>query len=176
MKRALIVVDMQVDFITGALGFDGAQSVKDHVVRHIEAARTKGRDVIFTMDTHGEDYETTVEGRHLPVKHCIKGTKGHALHPEIAAIKRGGDTVIEKPTFPASGLLEHLQNIGYTDVTLVGLVSHICVISNAIITKAALPNAAIRVDARATGGPDASMHEQSLNIMENLHIDIINRS
>ncbi len=176
MKRALVVVDMQNDFITGALGFEGAKQVKENVLEKIQAYKAREDTVFYTMDTHDEGYLDSVEGKHLPVKHCIKGTWGQQIDADIAETIGDFDPVLEKPTFPSSGLLDYLRSGEYDTIELVGLVSHICVISNAVIAKAGAPNARIMVDARATDGPDQTLHNKALDVMENLHIEITNRS
>lgn len=173
MKKALIVVDMQVDFVNGALGFDGAETVIPVIQKKIQAARKDKTAIIFTMDTHGEDYLETVEGKHLPVPHVIEGTKGHELVPEINQLKQVEDPVFIKPTFPSLALGNYLQEQGFEEVELCGLVSSMCVFSNAIIAKAALPNAKIIVDAKATTTFDHAYQAKTLDMLTHLHIDVI---
>lgn len=173
MKKALIVVDMQVDFVSGALGFEGAESVIPVIAKKIKAARKNNNAVIFTMDTHGDDYLATEEGKHLPVPHVIEGTPGHELVPEIEALKEVGDPVFIKPTFPSLALGNYLQEHAFDAVELCGLVSSMCVFSNAIIAKAALPNARITVDATATTTFDEAYQTKTLEMLEHLHIDVI---
>jgi len=174
-RHCLIVVDMQNDFIDGALGFEGAKKVIPVIKEKIEHARKVGHSIYFTMDTHDETYLDKEEGIHLPVKHCIEGTKGHELTPEIGALKKEEDKVFVKHTFPSLDLGNTLAKEGFDSVELVGLVSNICVISNAVIAKAALPDAHITVDAEATAGPDKTLNEKALDILENLHIQIKHR-
>ena len=174
-KHCLIVVDMQNDFIDGALGFEGAEKIVTSASEKIKEARKAGHTIYFTMDTHEDNYLDREEGKHLPVKHCIEGTKGHALHPKIESLKTDEDTVFTKHTFPSLDLGNTLRQKGFDSVELAGLVSNICVISNAVIAKAALPNAQINVDAKATAGPDEVLHEKALDILENLHVQINNR-
>lgn len=166
---------MQNDFIDGALGFEGAESIVFACVEKIKQARKAGHAIYFTMDTHDEAYLEKEEGKNLPVEHCIEGTKGHELHPEIKALKKDEDKVFTKHTFPSLDLGNTLENEAFDSVELIGLVSNICVISNAVIAKAALPNARITVDANATSGPDVALHKKALDILENLHIQIKNR-
>lgn len=173
MKRALIVVDMQVDFVSGALGFEGADRVIPVIQKKIETARKAGDAILFTMDTHGPDYLDTVEGSHLPIAHVIEGTSGHDLVPEIASLKHESDPVFKKPTFPSLKLGNYLQEKGFDEVELCGLVSSMCVFSNAIITKAALPNAKIMVDSRATTTFDDAYHQKTLDMLTHLHVDVI---
>ena len=175
-NACLIVVDYQNDFVDGALGFEEAEAIGPTIREKIQTYHEAGQAVIFTMDTHYDDYLETEEGENLPVEHCIKGTKGHALHPHVADEKTTQDRVFEKHTFPSLDLGNHLKSESFDEVELVGLVSNICVISNAVIAKAALPDAKIIVDAAATGGPDKDLHDKTLDVMEGLHIHVTNRS
>ncbi len=176
MKKCLIVVDMQNDFIDGALGFDEANQVITPIKDKIQTVRQEKGEVIFTQDTHDASYLQSVEGNHLPVEHCIEGTKGHALHPEIEALREESDQVFIKHTFPSLALGDYLKDKYFDTIEICGLVSNICVLSNAVIAKAALPNTRIIVDANATKSFDVTLNDQSLNIMEALHIEIKNRS
>lgn len=175
MKKCLIVVDFQNDFIDGALGFEGAVTIKDRIQMKIKAYHDHGDDVIFTMDTHDENYLETEEGQNLPVIHCVAGTPGHALENSVRAMVDAKDTIFKKPTFPSLELGDYLRTKNYQVIELCGLVSNICVISNAVIAKSALPNAHIVVDALATASFDAALHEKALDVMEGLHIEVKNR-
>ncbi len=174
-KKCLIVVDMQNDFIDGALGFPKAKTIVPVVQEKIRAYRKEEHDVIYTLDTHDEDYLETEEGKNLPVEHCIKGTKGHELAPGIREVKRADERIFEKTTFPSLALGNHLEAKRYEEIELCGLVSNICVLANAVIAKAALPDAHIFIDARATASPDEDIHEKALAVMEGLHIKIENK-
>ena len=134
-----------------------------------------GDDVAFTLDTHGENYLTTQEGKHLPVPHCLRGSEGWTLYGETGKSRRQADPALEKPAFPSLELGTWLREKGYDRVELVGLVSYICVLSNAVIAKAALPEAEIVVDAACTAGPDLTLHEKALDLMETLQIAVTNR-
>ena len=175
MKELLIVVDYQKDFVDGALGFDGAEALDGPIARRIAQVRAGGGDVIFTMDTHGADYLSTMEGRKLPVVHCVKDTAGWQLYGQVGAALRPGDPVFEKETFPSLDLADWLRERDYDAVELCGLVSHICVLSNAVMVKAALPNAAITVDARLTASYDPDLHQKALDVLEGIHIAVVNR-
>ena len=176
MKKLLLVVDYQKDFVDGALGFPGAEKLDGPIAQKIAAYHAAGNDVAFTLDTHGEDYFSTQEGRKLPITHCIRGTDGWELYGETGKARKPGDKVIEKPAFPSLELGNWLKDKGYEQIELVGLVSYICVISNAIVAKAALPEAEIIVDAACTGGPDGELHKKCLDLMEQgLQITVINR-
>lgn len=175
MKKILIVVDYQNDFISGSLGFDGADGICDRIAEKIARYRESGGEVLFTYDTHGADYLSTAEGRALPVPHCIRGTEGWELHPRIEAMRREGDRCILKPSFGSAELLDTLRAGAYDAVELVGLVTNICVISNAILAKAALPEAEITVDAACVGSGDKKLEEEALDVMEGLQIGVKNR-
>lgn len=166
MKKLLLVVDYQKDFVDGALGFPGAEKLDAPIAAKIAERRAQGWDVAFTLDTHGENYPDTQEGRKLPVPHCLRKSGGWALYGETAKARREGDAVVEKPAFPSLELGNLLREKGYDQVELVGLVSYICVISNAVVVKAALPEAEVVVDAACTAGPDPELHEKALDVME----------
>ncbi|MCF7923654.1 MAG: cysteine hydrolase [Candidatus Izimaplasma sp.] len=174
MKKCLVVVDFQNDFIDGALGFPEAISIKDPIIDKVKLAREENVDVIFTQDTHKDDYLETEEGKNLPVKHCVKGTNGHELHPEVKLLVRKEDKIFEKDTFPSIELGNYLKTKEYEEIELCGLVSNICVIGNAIITKSALPNAHIVVDALATDSADKDLHKKALDVMKGIHIEVLN--
>lgn len=175
MKELLIVVDYQKDFVDGALGFAGAEALDGPIAGRIAAVRSGGGDVIFTMDTHGADYADTMEGKKLPVAHCLKDTPGWQLYGQVGASLLPGDPVFEKETFPSLDLADWLRERDYDAVELCGLVSHICVLSNAVMVKAALPNAAITVDARLTASYDPDLHQKALDVLEGIHITVTNR-
>ena len=147
MKKLLIVVDYQNDFVIGSLGFPGAAKLEARISEKIRAYRQNGDEVAFTMDTHTHGYENTQEGRMLPVAHCIEGSPGWELY----------------------GVIKEQ----YASVELAGLVSNICVISNAVLVKTALPNTPIYIDANAIGSNDAVLHQKALDIMANLQCIIL---
>ena len=175
MKKLLLVIDFQRDFVDGALGFPGAEALDGPIARKIAQYRSAGDDVAFTLDTHGEDYLSTQEGRRLPIPHCLRGTPGWELYGETGQAHRDEDLIIEKSAFPSLELGDLLREKGYGQVELVGLVSYICVLSNAIMVKAALPEAEILIDAACTGAPDKALHQKGLDLMEALHMTVINR-
>jgi len=174
-KKCLLVVDMQNDFIDGALGFSKAEEIVPVVREKILAHQKEGHDVIYTLDTHDEDYLETEEGKNLPVEHCVKGTKGHELHPDILAVRKADERVFEKTTFPSLALGNHLEHQDYEEIELCGLVSNICVLANAVIAKAALPDAKISIDSKATASFDDDIHEKALAVMAGLHVQIRNK-
>lgn len=176
MKKLLLVIDYQVDFVNGALGFPGAEALDGPIAQKIVQYHAAGNDVAFTLDTHGPNYLGTQEGRRLPVPHCLRESSGWELYGETGRARQMGDTVIEKPAFPSLELGGWLREQAYDQIELVGLVSYICVVSNAVIAKAALPEAEIVVDAACTGGPDPVLHEKALDLMEQgLQITVVNR-
>ena len=172
MKNILIVVDFQNDFVTGSLGFPKAAELEDAILRKIDACRRDGWDVAFTFDTHSENYSETQEGRKLPVPHCIRGTEGWQLYGRVAQCCRGTDAKFEKGSFGSLKLAEYLSGKGYETVELVGLVSNICVISNAILAKAALPEAEVIVDPACTACADEQLNREALDVMKGLQITI----
>ena len=176
MKTLLVVVDYQVDFVSGALGFEGASLIEDPICEAIFNQRQNGGEVCFTLDTHTESYLETQEGKNLPIIHCVKGTKGWALYGRVADLKRPQDQVFEKPGFGSSELMDFVKKGGYGKVTFVGLVSHICVLTNAILAKTALPEAEIEVDCACTASFDPALHERALDVMKGLQIKLINQN
>ena len=180
MKKLLIVVDYQKDFVDGSLGFAGAERLDPIIEQKIKDYEGEGHQVVYTLDTHHKDYMSTQEGRKLPIPHCIRGSEGWELYGRTGEHFSVESIRFEKPTFPSAMLLNWLlvqkeQGIEYQSVELCGLVSNICVLSNAVIAKAALPEAEILVDARATAGADLALHEKALDVMEGLQITVTNR-
>ena len=166
MKRALIVVDMQNDFIDGSLGTPEAQAIVPAVKAKLQSCRERGDEIIFTRDTHGEDYLSTPEGKKLPVVHCVQGTHGWELAP---GLWQQGETIIDKPTFGYTGW----ANMDFRQVELVGLCTDICVVSNALILKALFPAAEISVDASCCAGVTPESHQAALLTMKMCQIDLI---
>ncbi|NTW71312.1 MAG: cysteine hydrolase [Eubacteriaceae bacterium] len=175
MKKLLIVVDYQVDFVSGSLGFPKAVELELPICEKIEDYRKNGDDVIFTFDTHEVDYLLTQEGIKLPVEHCIKGTPGWELYGKVSHYLNESTMKFEKNTFGSLELANYLQKKEYKTVELAGIVSNICVISNAVLAKAALPEAKIIIDALCTASHDDVLHEKTLDVMEGLQMEVINR-
>jgi len=171
MKNLLIVVDMQNDFIDGSLGTKEAVAILPKVRETIEAF---DGTVIFTKDTHYENYLDTAEGKKLPVKHCIKGTEGHEIHASLLPFVKSEP--IEKRTFGSLTLSAFLQSENEKEpiesITLIGLCTDICVISNALICKATLPEVEIRVIASACAGVTPKSHENALSAMRMCQITV----
>jgi nicotinamidase-related amidase len=171
MKKALVVVDMQKDFISGALGTKEAEAVVDNVA---EVIRTFDGEVIFTRDTHTDKYLETQEGRNLPVSHCIKDSDGWQLDKKLASLRTEPVKIFDKPTFGSVALAEYLkENEELESVTLIGLCTDICVISNALLIKAFLPEAEIRVMENCCAGVTPKSHENALEAMKMCQIKIV---
>lgn len=173
MKRVLVVVDMQNDFISGALGSPEAEAI---VPKMCEKIRDFDGEVLYTRDTHGPDYLETQEGRKLPVPHCIKGTRGWELDPRVEALRKS--TPIDKPTFGSKALgdvlrARHVYDGKLDEVVLAGLCTDICVISNAVLLKAYLPETRIVVDASCCAGVTPESHETALRAMRACQIETI---
>lgn len=169
--RVLVVVDMQNDFIDGVLGTSEAMRIVSSVKSKIDGYLNSGDQVIFTQDTHSENYLDTQEGKNLPVKHCIKGTPGWDISLKLNTV---GCTIIEKNTFGSIALSEFLSELdSVQSIELVGLCTDICVISNAMIIKAKMPEVPISVDASCCAGVTNESHRIALAAMSACQIDII---
>ena len=170
MRRILIVIDMQIDFIDGALGTKEAVAIVPAVVRKIKSYPAD--DVYATRDTHPENYLDTQEGEYLPVRHCIKGTEGWQLCKEVAPLIPEGH-IFDKPTFGSVELAEAVRKMAAQEkleVELVGLCTDICVVSNALLLKAVLPEMKISVDASCCAGVTPQKHEAALETMRSCQI------
>lgn len=166
MKKTLIVVDMQNDFINMALGTPEAVAivpkVKEKICQYVE----RGDEIIFTRDTHFEDYLHTAEGRKLPVEHCIKGTKGWEI---VDGLYVEGCKIIDKPNFG----WPHWKEEQLEEVEIIGLCTDICVVSNALIIKATFPDASVKVDSNCCAGVTVDSHNAALKTMEMCQIDVV---
>ncbi len=172
----LIVIDMQNDFIDGALGTEEAVSIVPAVVDKI---RNFDGPVLYTRDTHGEDYLQTQEGENLPVPHCIKDSDGWQLQEEIRALAEDADAlIIDKPSFGSTELPEAVEKLAEKEpiesITIVGLCTDICVISNAMILKAFLPEVPIIIDASCCAGVTPQSHKNALEAMQSCQMKIEN--
>lgn len=184
MKKILIVVDMQNDFITGTLGTQEAQKIVSRVTQKIQRYQKNHDKVYFTKDTHTPDYLNTQEGKNLPVEHCIKNTYGWELHDEIRDLAEGTlalqdhSTIFEKDTFGSKALAEtlsqSLEGDTSTEIELVGLCTDICVLSNALLLKAYMPEVTISVDATCCAGVTPESHLNALNAMTLCQIQVDN--
>ncbi|MCR4805613.1 MAG: cysteine hydrolase [Clostridia bacterium] len=173
MRKILIVIDMQNDFIDGALGTKEAEAIVPAVAEKIRSYAPE--DVYATMDTHGENYMQTQEGRFLPVPHCIRGTDGWQIRPELAALLEEA-AILEKPTFGSTELAMELQDLAdeeEIEVEMVGLCTDICVVSNALLLKAVLPEVPITVDSSCCAGVTPEKHLAALETMRSCQIRVI---
>ena len=178
--NVLIVVDMQNDFVSGALGTSEALDIVPYVVNRVLDGLGHGEEILFTRDTHDKDYLNTQEGKKLPVPHCIRGTKGWEIIPELQEYE---GQPIDKPSFGSRYLGEMLKDwdkdarqqgkSGVKKVTLIGLCTDICVISNALLIKAFLPEAEIVVEAKCCAGVNPESHENALRAMETCQITVV---
>ena len=174
MKKLLIVVDMQKDFVDGALGTAEAVGILDNVVRKIEEF---DGDIIVTLDTHQENYMDTQEGRKLPVKHCIKGTAGWELDAKVQkALENRAYKIIEKPTFGSVALPQYIRenyNPEKLDIQLIGLCTDICVVSNALLLKANFLETPVSVDASCCAGVTPQSHQAALTTMKMCQVQVM---
>jgi len=174
MRKLLIVIDMQNDFIDAALGTEEAVAIVEAVKEKILSYPAE--DVIATMDTHGENYMETQEGKYLPVPHCIRGTDGWRIRPDIAKLLTDA-RIYEKPTFGSIALAHELKAISEheeIELELVGLCTDICVVSNALLLKAAMPEVKISVDAACCAGVTPQKHLAALETMRSCQIQVLN--
>ena len=166
--KYLIVVDMQVDFISGALGSEQAKAIVPNVVEKVKNFNGK---VIFTRDTHFENYLSTQEGKKLPVVHCVKGTCGWEICDELKPFVK---TVVDKITFGSVDLPKLIKDYGddIEEIELCGLCTDICVISNAIVLKTAFPETRVVVDGNCSAGVTMESHKTALNAMKSVQIEV----
>ena len=172
MRKILIVIDMQNDFIDAALGTKEALGIVENVKEKIRSYPAE--DVIATMDTHGENYMDTQEGKYLPVPHCIRGSEGWQIRPDIAELLTGAK-IYEKPTFGSTAMAEDLKALSQKEeieIELVGLCTDICVASNALLLKANMPEVKISVDASCCAGVTPKKHEAALETMRSCQIQV----
>ena len=175
-KKILIVIDMQKDFIDGSLGTPEAQAIVENVVSLIDDF---DGEVLYTLDTHFENYMDTLEGKKLPVMHCIQGTEGWRVEPRVlAALERKNAKCFEKPTFGSYELVDYVYGAvcggdASAELTLAGLCTDICVASNAILLRAKLPDTVIRVKADCCAGVTPASHQAALTTLSMCQMDII---
>ncbi len=177
----LVVVDMQNDFVSGALGTAEARDIVPYVVGRVVDGLNRSEEILFTRDTHGADYPDTQEGRKLPVPHCIRGTEGWEI---IEQLREYAKNPIDKPTFGSQYLgallkardedLKKQGKPGVEKITLIGLCTDICVVSNALLIKAFLPEVEIAVDAECCAGVTPESHKNALEAMKMCQITVEN--
>ncbi len=181
MKKMLAVIDYQNDFVDGALGFPGAQALDEGIAHLIQERLAMGDTVLFTLDTHGDDYLQTREGKALPIPHCLAGSFGAQLYGKTQALccetcANAQIHVVHKHSFgmdPAE-VLRLRERLGQVDdILIVGLVTNLCVLSNAVLLQAAWPNAHIAVDAALCGSADPDLHQKALDVLRGLQMEIL---
>ena len=165
MKKTLIVVDMQKDFVDGSLGTKEAVGILENVKKKIEEYTKNGDEIIFTRDTHHENYLSTNEGKHLPVIHCIEGTPGWEI---FDGIYEEGSEIIDKPSFGYTGW----DKYSFEQIELIGLCTDICVISNALIIKALFPEITLSVVSGCCAGVTPEKHEAALETMRSCQVEV----
>lgn len=172
MKKMLIVVDMQNDFVTGCLGTKEAVEITPSIAQYVQDF---DGEVIFTRDTHHEDYMETQEGKKLPVMHCVEGTEGWQIVPQLRCLAEEGSgcQVFDKPTFGSTQLAQMIAEKAPLEVQLVGVCTGICVLSNAVMIKAFAPEIPIRVIANLCACVTPESHETALKAMETCQIEVI---
>lgn len=166
MKKTLIVVDMQNDFIDGSLGTLEAQAIVANVKKKIDEYNQLGAEIIFTRDTHYEDYLETNEGKNLPVIHCVEDTKGWQI---ADGLEVEGATIINKPSFGYTGWAD----FNFEEVEIIGLCTDICVVSNALIIKALFPEINVTVDASCCAGVTPKSHAAALLTMKMCQVNVV---
>lgn len=170
--KALIVIDMQNDFLTGSLGNKEASSIVPAVIKEIDSF---DGEVYATLDTHGPDYLSTNEGHYLPVPHCLLGTPGHEIEPRVLQALEahphycGG---INKPTFGFDGWDRYLSD-DIEEIELIGVCTDICVMANAVLLKTRYPNAKILVKASCCAGVTPKLHQEALDVMKSLQVEVL---
>ena len=179
MRNILIVVDMQKDFVTGVLASSEAQAILPEVKAKISEYDRAGKEIIFTRDTHGEDYMQTNEGKHLPVPHCIKGTDGWQICAELTDGITSEYKTVDKPTFGFLGwkdvIASEIADGSDLDIEMIGVCTDICVVSNTLILKALYPEATVRVDAGCCAGVTPEAHAAALVTMRSCQVDVIDK-
>ena len=167
MKKIIVVVDVQNDFVDGSLGTKEAQEMLPRLTAKLTDTDA---DLIFTMDTHGKDYLATQEGKNLPVEHCIKNTHGWKIVDSLSPFVKKARAVVEKPVFGSLDLPKLVEEAD--EVELVGLCTDICVISNALILKAAYPEMKVAVDSSCCAGVTPKSHDEALAVMKMCQVEV----
>lgn len=181
MKKLLLVIDMQNDFITGVLGNEGCKRVVPNVIKRMERAKAEGWKILCTKDTHEENYLNTGEGQRLPVPHCIRGTLGAELIPEILELeeKWKEDDVfmeinpVEKSAFGSTELSRKLESYDFDEIEIIGVCTDICVISNAMILRSDYPDIRLTVNSSCCSGVTYESHQRALGAMKSCQVEIV---
>lgn len=180
MKKLLVVIDYQNDFVNGSLGFKKAEELEEGIYNKVKKYLDDGDIVVFTHDTHRQEYLNTREGKNLPVPHCIINTEGHELYGKLKEFKEASNVIhINKYSFGISpqDMIKLAERIG-TDIEsieIVGVVTNICVISNVVTFQSQYINTDILVDVSLCASFDEDLHKKALDVIESLQVKIINR-
>lgn len=172
MKKLLVVVDYQNDFVTGSLGFESAKDLDKTISEKVLKYREENADIIYTMDTHGPAYLDMQEGKKLPIMHCQNGTEGWKLYGETGKVCENAMT-IGKHTFGSFDLAMFALNTGYDQIEICGVMANVSVMANAILLKTAQPEAEIIIDAKCVASPDNSLKEKALDVLESMQFTVI---
>ena len=180
MKKLLVVIDYQKDFVNGTLGFEKAVDLEEGIYNKINKYLNDGNKVLFTYDTHEENYLYTREGENLPVVHCIKGTEGHRLFGKLNEFERNTSVIsYEKYGFGLSpeDMIKISKEVGidFDEIEIIGVVTNICVISNFVMFQSQYRNANIIVDASLCASFNESLHNKTLDVIEGLQGKVINK-
>lgn len=173
MKKLLVVIDMQTDFIDGVLGTKEAISILPNVKAKIESYQQNKDSILFTKDTHKPNYLETQEGKNLPVPHCIENSTGWEIHPELSSFSKDVPCFC-KPSFGSVELASYIKEEQFDEIELIGVCTDICVISNAILIKAFAPETHVIVDASCCAGVTKESHKTALEAMKMCQITIVN--
>ena len=173
--KVLVVVDYQKDFVDGALGFPKAAELEEGIRKLVEEFVAQDAPVVFTLDTHGQDYLDTREGRHLPTPHCLKGSEGWSLYGSLDHYRNASYPHVYLMTKPCFGALNwsFLKEYEPTEVHFVGVVTNMCVISNAILMHTTYPQAEIVIHSQLCASFDPQMHQKALDVMKGLQMEVI---
>ena len=186
MQKLLIVVDFQNDFVNGTLGFDGAEKLDARIASKIKEYQSANNPIWYTMDVHDSNYLKTQEGKNLPIEHCIENTDGCNIFGSVADLVRKQDLVFKKQEFCSAKLYDTLKELNkkaqlagtipFESIELVGLVTNICVVNNAVLCKLACSEVPIIIDASCVGSYDQDLHEKTLDVMNGFQCIITNRN
>lgn len=173
LQQALVVIDMQNDFVTGVLGTEEARAVVPVIAEKVKTYHEVGLPVYFTQDTHfSESYKESIEGIHLPVVHCVIGSEGWRLVPELEALRTKDDKVIEKGTFGSRRLAEEIGKSPAVRVEVCGVCSGICVVSNVVLMKTYMPNLEVYVDSKACACVTPEAHKAAMAVLKSLQCNV----
>ena len=178
MKKLLVVIDYQKDFVDGALGFKKAETLEEGIYNKVKDYLDNGHKVVFTYDTHYENYLETREGKNLPVPHCYIGTQGHELYGKLKEFKDAENTFhYNKEAFGIApkDMIKLTEEVGtdIDEIEFVGVVSNMCVISNVVTFQAQYVNAQLVVDSNLTASFDESLHKKAMDVIESLQVKVI---